>query len=1133
MNRCEHIQAALLDYLYEVLDPAPAHDLEAHLIACPACQQALVRARGQQELLASATRVPCPTVRFDAPPPPTAAPLPPPASRAWWRPSMARWAVAAAILVALGGLSFWSADRYQRQLAALDRQEEHWHHMRQLQDEWADQYSKRRRLVQGYSGKAKDLLNRLTEQRQASRRKIETDLLSRPLRLQVTGPEKLEPGAVNTYQVQVNDRQERPLPARIDAQVVDASGRVYYRVSSSSRDGTERVVLPRDLPLEPNRRLSLVVHASAAPGQVGEVQESLDLNTPLYATYLTTDKPLYGPGEIVRFSSLTLERFHLTPPQQALHLIYSLTTPQHDTVEIGQGRDEVIHSDGHDVTWPSGQTVHGVGGGEYKLDSAAPEGTYTLAVRDTDRRFPPQERTFRVQRTLSQGATAPLKRGLLKKLHIEFFPEGGELVAGALNRVYFRAGSDANQPVNVRGHIVDDWGQTVVPEVSTLHDATHAEANRGMGLFGLTPEPGRTYELKIDAPTGIEGRYRLPAVQANGVVLMAEDNVTPVGQPIRVTIHSVGRSYQVFLGAYCRGHLMAAERLTVRQGVKTPVLLRPKDDVGGVYRITLFEIESSKDSHSHLRPMAERLVFRRPTRSVKLTVQPEKSSYAPGDHVRIKVRAERENGVPVPAMVTLSVMDRNVLQQAHQKTFRTMPAQFLLASEVRRPEDLEHADFFLGDSPLAERALDLLLGTQGWRRFAEQDPAKFRQAYPHDADQLLVWMGQLTPAHQPRTFHFDRERILALHAQFNQQTQRIERELALDRERLAKLDHQYADIRVAIADQVNRVHRSYLLALGRVNRSRDLVNRVLNALIGLFALALLAAGVVGLWAGMRRWQTFLATRYLVGGAAALIVLCALTSALWVRWQSEPLLADVSDRMGREMSLAMAAEQSQTGTQVALAVPHDGDAAGASNREPRAVPMVQSSRVVSPPPTVGKTGSDVGDVGGPAHATGAGRERFGSRVATPSLVPANGGTPKKARHPLMASPIAHPPARVNGPRGPVHDEALELATLLRRPPVPAPPMVIRPYAHVHYRDGIGGKSGPDRTDTLYWDPVLVLQHGQGVIEFDLNDSATSFQIQLHGITPDGRVGASTAELTSGKSSPAAPGEHSPRSGATAP
>src|SRR5262249_49515103 len=50
-----------------------------------------------------------------------------------------------------------------------------------------------------------------------------------------------------------------------------------------------------------------------------------------------------------------------------------------------------------------------------------------------------------------------------------------------------------------------------------------------------------------------------------------------------------------------------------------------------------------------------------------------------------------------------------------------------LTTEVRNPEDLENADVLLSDHPGAAASLDLLLGCQGWRRFAEQDPNNFKR----------------------------------------------------------------------------------------------------------------------------------------------------------------------------------------------------------------------------------------------------------------------------------------------------------------------------------------------------------------------------------------------------------------------
>src|SRR5262249_15603067 len=52
---------------------------------------------------------------------------------------------------------------------------------------------------------------------------------------------------------------------------------------------------------------------------------------------------------------------------------------------------------------------------------------------------------------------------VLKKLDVEFFPVGGELIAGVPNAVYFQARTTLGKPAELHGRIVDDRGQVVVP----------------------------------------------------------------------------------------------------------------------------------------------------------------------------------------------------------------------------------------------------------------------------------------------------------------------------------------------------------------------------------------------------------------------------------------------------------------------------------------------------------------------------------------------------------------------------------------------------------------------------------------------------------------------------------------------
>src|SRR5438105_4361752 len=109
MLDCNHYQTLLLEHLYGLLDDADTRMLQDHLGSCAACQAALDKARHQQQMLATAAKEAFPSVRFEAPAeeaPVEVIPLPqqpvaaPRRARNW-----GRWAAAAAVLLALGGIA--------------------------------------------------------------------------------------------------------------------------------------------------------------------------------------------------------------------------------------------------------------------------------------------------------------------------------------------------------------------------------------------------------------------------------------------------------------------------------------------------------------------------------------------------------------------------------------------------------------------------------------------------------------------------------------------------------------------------------------------------------------------------------------------------------------------------------------------------------------------------------------------------------------------------------------------------------------------------------------------------------------------------------------------------------------------
>ena len=350
-----------------------------------------------------------------------------------------------------------------------------------------------------------------------------------------------------------------------------------------------------------------------------------------------------------------------------------------------------------------------------------------------------------------------------KELRVEFFPEGGDLVEGLPCRVYFQVRTPSGKPADLTGVITD--GTNTVAEVATLTDAELAGVKRGQGVFTLTPKAGTKYFLKLKTPVGIteptkEG-FPLPEAKADGIVLTALDAVTEKGSAIRVAVQAAKGPKTLHVGAYARGRLISHQRIDVEAGKPVELKLQGDEALGGVTRITVFE-EPKADTgkRANLIPRAERLVYRKPGEQLVLTANPDKDSYSPSAKVALELAARNEKGQPTPAILLVGVVNQSVIAMADDKTERQLPTHFLLAGEVKNPAELEHADFLLTDHPKAGVALDLLLGTQGWRRFAEQNVLPKDPTDREEVERMLVAHGQRSSAPLER-YRLEEQRVTA------------------------------------------------------------------------------------------------------------------------------------------------------------------------------------------------------------------------------------------------------------------------------------------------------------------------------------------------------------------------------------
>ena len=89
-------------------------------------------------------------------------------------------------------------------------------------------------------------------------------------------------------------------------------------------------------------------------------------------------------------------------------------------------------------------------------------------------------------------------------------------------------------------------------------------------------------------------------------------------------------------------------------------VLPPTANTDGVLRVTVYAAESHQ-------PLAERLVFRRPSTQLNVKVTTDRQdlpidTYTPGSKVTLTVTTTDAQGFPVPATVGLSVVDDTVVQ---------------------------------------------------------------------------------------------------------------------------------------------------------------------------------------------------------------------------------------------------------------------------------------------------------------------------------------------------------------------------------------------------------------------------------------------------------------------------------------
>jgi len=319
---------------------------------------------------------------------------------------------------------------------------------------------------------------------------------------------------------------------------------------------------------------------------------------------------------------------------------------------------------------------------------------------------------------------------LVNSVDVNFFPEGGDLVAYLPNRVYVESRTPSKKPADIKGQIFDSLGNAVA-DVKTDHE--------GRGRFTFTPRDGAIYSLKLSEPAGISKQFTLPEVKPSGVVLTAGSDITGKDQPVNLQCGSTaGGSYTVSLSKH--GMNFSSQMFDLPPGKVMSFALGAPGWADGVLTATVRD-------HAG-KAVAERLVFRQPDHVLNVKVTGDKESYVPGGGVSLTVTTTDDQGKPVGANVGITVTDDSVLKMLEKRDRAPrLNEMVFLENDVRELADAE--TYFDPTNSSGYGDIDLLLGTQGWRRFAGDNEQYFlskfgnaaRRAMANRQPQMLRTMG--------------------------------------------------------------------------------------------------------------------------------------------------------------------------------------------------------------------------------------------------------------------------------------------------------------------------------------------------------------------------------------------------------
>lgn len=283
---------------------------------------------------------------------------------------------------------------------------------------------------------------------------------------------------------------------------------------------------------------------------------------------------------------------------------------------------------------------------------------------------------------------------------MQFFPEGGSLLAGVQTKVAFKAIKPNGLGIDIKGVILDNNNTEVVKFKSS---------HLGMGAFDFTPEAGKTYTAKITCADGTLISPALPKVQTSGINLSL-DNSDPDILGVKLKTDKLFlqkyKGQMFFILAKSEGLICFAATTQLTDMVYSASIPKNKFPTG-ILQVTLFAADGS--------PVTERIAFIQHNNPLKLTISADKPLYTTRQKVKLTIGARKNDGPDEGNFSITVVDDAKVPYDENAET--TILTNLLLTSDIKGYIEKPNY-YFIHPNEKTVADLDVLLLTQGYHRYA-------------------------------------------------------------------------------------------------------------------------------------------------------------------------------------------------------------------------------------------------------------------------------------------------------------------------------------------------------------------------------------------------------------------------------